>query len=154
MRLVKWNPVKELLRFEKEFNKMFENLDKKFGFIKSKNALEEYEKAEWSPLSDIIEYPDKYEIKLELPGLSKDDVKISYCDGQLAVCGERKHEKEEKNARYHLVERAYGKYYRAFSLPNNIKHEKIEANFKDGVLLITIPKAEDAKPKEIEIKVK
>jgi|YNPMSStandDraft_2_1061718.scaffolds.fasta_scaffold00059_37 HSP20 family protein len=152
MKLTKWNPTKEMLKIEKEFNKMFESLQKRFGFLNAKNDIEEYEKAEWSPLTDIIEHKDKYELKIELPGLTKDDVKITYCDGQLAICGERKQEKEEKKARYHMIERAYGKYYRSFSLPSNVKHDKIEANFKDGVLTINIPKADEAKPKEIEIK--
>lgn len=152
MSLVKWNPAKELLNMEREFNKLFNSLSTRFGF--GSNGDDEYENAVWMPLTDIIEEDDKYILNLDLPGVSKKDVKISYSNGQLIVSGERKHEKERKGATYHRVERAYGKYYRSFNLPDKIMEDKIEAEFKDGALTITIPKAEEARPKEIEVKVK
>jgi HSP20 family protein len=106
------------------------------------------------PLTDIIEEDDKYILRMDLPGIDKKDVKISYANGELTISGERKQEKVSKKATYHRIERAFGKYYRSFSLPEKIVEDKIEAEFKDGQLTITIPKAEDAKPKEIEVKVK
>ena len=91
--------------------------------------------------------------ELDLPGVSKEDVKISFSDGQLNISGERKQEKENKDSKYHRVERTYGKYFRSFTLPKQIKEDKIDAEFKDGQLTITVPKAEEIKPKEIPIKV-
>lgn len=153
MSLVRWNPARELLNMEREFNKLFNLFGKRFGFS-DVDTKDEYENAVWMPLTDIKEDKDNYYVMLDLPGVSKDDVKVSYSDGQLSISGERKQEKEDKDAKYHRVERVYGRYYRSFTLPLKVKEDKIEAVFKDGQLSITVPKAEEAKPKELEIKVK
>ncbi len=152
MALVKWNPAKELLNMEREFNRLFSSLSSRFGF--GDDGEDEYENAVWMPLTDIVEHDDKYVLKMDLPGVDKKDVKISYVNGELQISGERKQEKESKDATFHRIERAYGKYFRSFSLPEKILEDKIEAEFKNGSLTITIPKAEEAKPKEIEVKVK
>ena len=154
MALVKWNPSRELLSIEREFNKMFNSLSNRFGFGNGDDVDKEYENAVWSPSSDIYEDKENYVLTLDLPGINKDNVKISYVDGQLNISGERKNEKESKDGTYHRVERSYGKYFRSFSLPKEIKDDKIDAEFKDGQLTITVPKAEEVKPKEIDIKVK
>ena len=154
MALVKWNPSKELLSIEREFNRMFNSFSNRFGFGNGDDVDKEYENAVWSPLSDIYEDKENYVLTLDLPGIKKDNVKISYVDGQLNISGERKQEKESKDGTYHRVERSYGKYFRSFSLPKEIKNDKIDAEFKDGQLTITVPKAEEVKPKEIDIKVK
>jgi HSP20 family protein len=153
MALIKWNPSRELLDMEREFNRMFRSLSGRFGFGNGEETEREYENAVWSPLSDIYEDKDNFVLTMDLPGIKKEDVKISYVDGQLHISGERKQEKESKNGKYHRVERNFGKYFRSFTLPNKIKHDKIDASFKDGQLIVTIPKAEEAKPKEIDIKV-
>ena len=153
MAIVKWNPSRELLNVEREFNKLFNSISGRFGLMDSSDT-EEYENAVWMPLTDISEDKDNFILKLDLPGVNKDDVKISFTDGQLNISGERKQEKETKDSKFHRVERAYGKYFRSFTLPSKIKDDKIEAEFKDGQLIITVPKAEEAKPKEISIKVK
>ncbi len=153
MAMTKWNPARELLNVEREFNKMFNSLGSRFGLMDSSD-LEEYENAVWMPLTDISEDKDNFVLKLDLPGVSKDDVKISFTDGMLNISGERKLEKDTKDAKFHRMERAYGKYFRSFTLPNKIREDKIDAEFKDGQLIITVPKAEEAKPKEIPIKVK
>ena len=154
MAIVRWNPTRELLNIEREFGRMFNNFEKRFGFGNGGDENEEYENAVWSPLTDISENKDNYILKMDLPGIDKKDVKISYSDGQLYISGERKQEKEDKDSKYHRVERSYGKYYRAFTLPAKIKDSAIDAEFKDGQLTITVPKSEEAKPKELEIKVK
>jgi HSP20 family protein len=154
MALVKWNPSKELLNIEREFNRMFHSLSNRFGFGNGDEIEREYESAVWSPLSDIFEDNDSYTLTLDLPGVKKDSVKISYVGGLLNISGERKQEKESKDGTYHRVERNYGKYFRSFALPKKIKEDKIDAEFKDGQLTITVPKAEEAKPKEIDIKIK
>lgn len=151
MTLVKWNPTRDLFNLEKEFNKIFSTFGDKFGI--SRADEEAYENAIWSPLADISEDEDKYTVKMDLPGIDKKDVKLSFADGQISISGERKQESEEKNTKYHRVERVYGKYYRSFALPNKIKEDKIDAQFSNGQLTITIPKADEVKPKQIEIKV-
>jgi HSP20 family protein len=154
MSLVKFNPVRDLLSFEKEISKLFNEFDNTFGFRKSNAISEEMENAVWAPLTDIYEDENNYSIKIDLPGVAKDDLKISYENGALAVSGERKSEKETKDAKYHRVERTYGKFYRSFALPQQVNQDKIEAEFSNGQLEITIPKAEEAKPKQLQIKVK
>ena len=152
MALVRWNPARELLDVDRELKKMFNSFENRFGFGKE-NDNEEYESAVWMPLTDISENKDSYSLKLDLPGVDKKDVKISYSNGELQISGERKEEKEEKDSKYHRVERSFGKYYRSFRLPEKIKDDQIKAEFKNGSLNILIPKADEVKPKEIDIKV-
>jgi len=153
MTITRWNPAKELISVEKEFSKLFDSFNNRFG-LKSSKEDEDFANAVWSPLTDIKEDENKYSLHLDLPGVKKEDVKITFNNGQIAISGDRNFEKEENNSKYHRVERAFGKYYRAFSLPEKIMEDKIEAEFKDGILNISIPKAEEAKPKQIEVKIK
>jgi HSP20 family protein len=153
MTLVRFNPVRDLLNVEKEFNRMFRSFEDRFSFSKKEDTENGYENAVWMPLTDIYEDKDNYKIKADLPGIKKNDVKISFSNGELSISGERIQEEESKDSRTHRVERVYGKYYRSFTLPKEIKEDKIKAEFKDGQLTITIPKAEEVKPKEIEISV-
>jgi HSP20 family protein len=151
MSIVKWNPARELLNVEREMNKIFNSFGGRFSLTDTSND-DGYENAVWSPLTDISEDKDNYVLRLDLPGVNKEDVKISYSDGQINISGERKQEKETKELKFHRVERVYGKYFRSFALPGAIKEDKIDAEFKNGQLLITIPKADEVKPKEISIK--
>jgi HSP20 family protein len=153
MAIIRFNPVRDLINVEREFNRMFRTFENRFGVSKNDDSENGYENAVWMPLTDIYETKDGYTIKADLPGMKKDDVKISYTDGQLSISGERVQEQETKDAKCHRVERTYGKLYRSFNLPNEIKEDKIKAEFKDGQLTITIPKADEVKPKEIDIKV-
>ena len=153
MAIIRFNPVRELLNVEREFNRLFKAFDDRFGLKRSDDQEIGYENAVWMPLTDIYEDKGNYLVKADLPGLKKDDVKISYTNGQIEISGERVQEKETKDAKWHRVERSFGKYYRSFTLPKEIKQDNIKAEFKDGQLTITIPKAEEVKPKEIEIKV-
>ena len=153
MALVRFNPVRDLLDVEREFSRMFRSFENRFKVSKSVDSENGYENAVWMPLTDIFEDKDNYKIKADLPGMNKDDVKISFTDGQLSISGERSQEKEAKDSKCHRVERTYGKLYRSFNLPKEIKADEIKAEFKDGQLTITIPKAEEVKPKEIDIKV-
>jgi len=109
--------------------------------------------AEWAPLVDISEDDKEYLIKAELPEVNKEDVKVTAEDGRLTILGERKFEKEEKNRKYHRVERAYGSFGRSFSLPDDASPAKVSAEFKDGVLTVHLAKDEKAKPQHIEVKV-
>ena len=107
----------------------------------------------WAPPVDIYENGDNLVLKAELPGINPDDIEIRVEDNTLYLKGERKFEKEVKEQNYHRVERSYGTFTRTFSLPNSIDSDKVAANYKDGVLTLTMPKKEEAKPKTIKINV-
>ncbi|RPI05439.1 MAG: Hsp20/alpha crystallin family protein [Ignavibacteriae bacterium] len=155
MSLVRWNPARELATWpsdlfgiQREINRMFDNVfrydnrDDDDGF----NA--------WTPAVDIAEHDEQYLVEVELPGVNKEDVKITLENNILTIRGEKKQEKETRKESYHRVERSYGSFQRSFTLPTTIKSDKIDAAYKDGILQITLPKAEEAKPKQIEVKVK
>ena len=108
---------------------------------------------EWVPLVDITEDDKEYVIKAELPEVKREDVKVTVEDGRLCISGERKFEKEEKDKKYHRVERSYGSFLRAFALPEAVSPERVVAEFKDGVLLVHVPKDEKARPKSVDVKV-
>jgi HSP20 family protein len=108
----------------------------------------------WTPAVDITEHDDQYIVKVELPGVNKDEVKITLDNNILTIRGEKKQDREVKKENYHRVERSYGSFQRSFTLPSTVKSDKIDAVYKDGVLQIALPKAEEAKPKQIEVKVK
>jgi HSP20 family protein len=107
----------------------------------------------WTPPVDIDEEGDNLVLKAELPGINPNDVEVRVEENTLYLKGERKFEKEVKEENYHRVERAYGTFARTFSLPNTVDSEKVTANFKHGVLTLTLPKKEEAKPKTIKINV-
>jgi HSP20 family protein len=108
----------------------------------------------WTPAVDIAETANEYVVKVELPGVNKNDVKITTQDNILTIRGEKKEEKETKESNFHRVERSYGSFQRSFPLPGSIKNDKIEASYKDGILEILLPKAEESKTRTIEVKVK
>ena len=103
------------------------------------------------PAMDVAESEDSLTIQAELPGLKKDEVKITIENGVLTLSGEKKFEKEEKQKDYHLVERRYGSFHRQITLPSQMDADKAKASFEDGVLKVEIPKLEVAKPKQLEI---
>ena len=153
MAIVRFNPVRDLLNVEREFNRMFKSMEDRFSLSKKEDVDDEYENAVWMPLTYIYEDKNDYKIKADLPGIKKDDVKISFSDSKLSISGERALEEESKDSKCHRIERTFGKYYRSFTLPKEIKEDKIKADFRDGQLTVTIPKAEEVKPKEIKIKI-
>jgi HSP20 family protein len=107
----------------------------------------------WCPSVDVAETQDAYEVKAEIPGILKEDIHISLEDHVLTLKGEKKQENETKNKNVHTVERVYGKFERSFRLPEGVKSEGIKAKYDNGVLTVDIPKAEEAKPKEIAVTV-
>ena len=107
----------------------------------------------FTPAVEISEDDEAYTINAELPGIDKKDVHIEVKDGVLTLRGERKHEHEEKEDGYFRTERSYGSFERSFALPEAADEEKIKASFNDGILTVTLPKGEVAKPKQIEVKV-
>jgi len=108
----------------------------------------------WTPAVDVYEDENAFLIKLELPEVNREDVNVSLNENTLSISGERRVENEEKRQNYHRVERSYGQFFRSFTLPPNVNTEAIDAQFKDGVLRLALPKREEAKPKQIEVKIK
>ena len=147
--LTRWNPFNEL-------DELQDRLSTFFGRAPVRRHNGEQESltvAEWAPLVDITEDDKEYLIKAELPEVKKDDVKVTVENGVLSITGERKFEKEEKGRKYHRVERAYGNFVRSFTLPDDADANKVNAEFRDGVLKVHVAKSEAAKPKQIEVKV-
>lgn len=147
--LAPWNPFKEMDDLQSRFAKMF-------GLTPSRSkdgGEEQMAVAEWTPLVDITEDEKEWVVKADLPDLKKEDVKVTVENGVLTFSGERKLEKEEKNKKYHRVERSYGAFVRSFTLPDGTDPEKVCAEFKAGVLTVHLPKSPEAKPKAVEIKV-
>jgi len=107
----------------------------------------------WSPALDVREDADNFVVRAELPGLKREEIEVSLHDGALVIAGERKAEKVEEGVEVHRQERYYGKFQRALTLPTPVAAEKIKAQYKDGVLTVTLPKVEEAKPKQIDISV-
>jgi HSP20 family protein len=107
----------------------------------------------WAPPVDIFETENDIVLKADLPGVDPKDVEVKVEDNTLYLKGERKFEKEVKDENYHRIERSYRSFARSFSLPNSINAEKVEAEYKDGLLTLTLPKREEAKPKTIKIDV-
>src|SRR6185312_2873399 len=107
----------------------------------------------WIPACDVFEDQDAVKIVAEVPGVRPEDVKISLENNLLTIRGEKKQQAEEKSERVHRYERTYGSFERAFSLPTSVDPEKIEASYANGILTVTIPKAERARPREIPVKV-
>ena len=108
----------------------------------------------WTPRVDVREKKDHYLIEADLPGVSKEDIKLEVDKNVLTISGERKSEEKEENDGYTRVERYFGKFERSFTLPENMKTEKIDAEYKDGTLKVNLPKPVEQKPKQIGIKVK
>lgn len=105
-------------------------------------------------MRDISEDDKEYLIKSEIPEMKKEDIKLNVHDSVLTITGQRKYEKEEKSKKYHRVERAYGSFMRSFTIPEDADGSKVNAEYKDGVLKMQLPKAEKAKSKTIEVKIK
>ena len=148
MNLVKWDPFRELEEVSNRLNRIFGQ-----SLARSESGQNMLAVADWAPSVDISETDSEYLIKGEIPGVRKEDVKVTIQDGMLTIQGERKQEKEEKGKKFHRVERYYGSFTRSFTLPESVDEAKIKANFKDGMLNLQVPKTEKSKPKAIEVKV-
>lgn len=131
MAIVKWNSARELLNVEREFNKIFNSFGGRFGLSDTSND-NEYENAVWSPLTDVSEDKDNYVLRLDLPGVNKEDVKISFSDGQLNISGERKQEKETKELKFHRVEKSMENILDHFLYLAKLKRIKLMPNLKTG----------------------
>jgi HSP20 family protein len=148
MALVRWDPWTTLPTLQDRINRLF---DDAFP-TRTPSREDEMSLLDWRPTVDTYEEGDNIVIKAELPGVKKEDVSIDVKDNVLTLKGERKHDENIREENYYRRECAYGKFQRAFTLPDAVDPNKIEASYKDGVLKVTVPKTEESKAKKIEIK--
>jgi len=108
---------------------------------------------EWAPTLDVFEDKESFVVNAELPGMKREEIDVSLHDGSLIISGERKSETKKEDAQTHHTERFYGRFQRTVALPKSIAADKVKADYKDGILTVTLPKTEEAKPKKIDIAV-
>ena len=150
MTLVRWEPVSGrnpwhgLMRMQRQMNRLFDQFD----------GEDETPMVTYAPRMNVTDMEDHIEVTAELPGLNRDQVKLEINDGVLTISGEKTDELEKKDRNLYISERVFGTFRRSFQLPSQVDVNKVEASFKDGILNVNLPKVEEAKPKQIEIKVK
>lgn len=147
MRSLATRPIQDLFSIHNEMGRLFDN------WYKPARYRAEGESLDWMPVVDILEADERVEIRAEIPGLSEKDVRVSVTDDVLTLKGEKTQETEDKDQKYHRVERSYGRFQRSFTLPANLDPEAIKAKFAHGVLTVSIPKVKEVEPKEIQINV-
>lgn len=145
--IIRWDPFRELATLRDEMERLFDT------FFGRRSALMEREYT-YVPAVDVEETDNEFIVRAELPGMDKKNIKISLSEDAITISGERKRHKEEKSKTYHRIEMAYGKFTRTIEFPCEVDPASAKAVYKNGILTITVPKSEKAKPKEIEIEVK
>jgi len=152
MALVPWtsarerDPFSEMVDMRDRIGRLFDEYFGQFPAIRE-GALGR----SWAPAVDIYEDKNNIILEAELPGMKKDELSIDVKNNVLTLSGERKHEQETKKENFHRIERSYGKFSRSFTLPDSVKVDKVKANYKDGVLEITLPKPKEAKAIPIKV---
>jgi HSP20 family protein len=149
--LARWNPIREIEDMQRRISALVDWHPLRRNTLTGED--ENITVPEWAPLVDIVEDEKEYFIKVELPEVHKDDVKVTVEGGTLTIAGERKAEKEVKGRKLHRVERFYGRFERSFSIPDDAEAGEVKAEFKDGVLRVHLAKSEKARPKQVEVKV-
>ncbi|PAV26903.1 heat shock protein Hsp20 [Tamilnaduibacter salinus] len=147
--ITRWNPISE-------FEDLLDRYHRHFGLPRQNGDNEGrdlFKRSDWIPPVDIQENADSFEIHAELPGIPKENVKVTVHEGVLSIQGERQQEETTEDNKQHRVERVYGSFLRRFTLPDNVSEEGINARFRDGVLTLTLRKVEPAQPKSIEVDV-
>ena len=137
--LPKWDLFRDLRNVEDEFDRL---------------AGRAYSRDTWVPALDVRESEDRWEVTLDLPGLEPGDVSVTFEDGMLSITGKREFSKEDQGDTWHRIERSFGTFARSLRLPQTADTEKIEASFDKGVLTVSVPKTEQAKPRTIEVQAK
>lgn len=143
MSLVRWRPFEDLVSWQDEMNRAFDDAVLRSPRLRTVRG--------WFPPVDLMENENEFRLVAELPGMGRDDVKISLTDSVLTLRGEKKTEKEETKHNWHHVERSYGAFERSFQLTSPVDSQKISAKFKDGVLTVVLPKSEESRPRDIQI---
>jgi len=141
--LMRWDPFRELEDVQNRLSRLLgERPGEEEPFFRG-----------WVPAVDVQETDKEYSIKVDLPEVKREDVKVELADGAVTIQGERRQEKDEKGKRFHRIERQYGQFIRRFALPGEIDATKVQAEFKDGVLKVTLPKTAAAKARSVDVKV-
>lgn len=148
--LTRWNPVSEFEDLISRYNRYFGLPTTSGGEREGKDL---FRRNDWAPAVDIRESKEAFVIDAELPGMKREDVKVTVHDGVLTIQGERRKEEETGDDKQHRIERVYGSFMRRFTLPDNVDEASIRAAFKDGILSLTLTKVEPAEPKAIEVEV-
>lgn len=143
----RYDPFRELATLQERMNRIFDDT-----FSSASRREDDGLSATWTPPVDVLEKKDRIVLTAELPGFSEDQVQLRFEDGVLTLEGERRFEKEVDEARYHCVERSYGRFSRSFRLPANVDEEGISATFVNGLLVVELPKREEVRPKSIRIR--
>ena len=146
MNVVKWNPWREMGTFSNSANRLFDGTLFPATWLSENSELQN-----WRPVVDVYGNDEKIVIKAELPGVDKKDIHVDVKDGILTLSGERSYENEVKEENFHRKERSFGKFQRSFALAKGLNTDKIDADYKDGVLKIEITKPEEEKPKKIAV---
>jgi HSP20 family protein len=149
MPIVRWEPFRDLFNLQDRMNRLFEESARGLG----RGHEEDWSLGAWAPAVDIYEHGNDLVLKAELPGVEAKDVDIRIENNVLTLRGERKVDSEVKQESYHRVERSYGAFTRSFTLPSTVDTANVKADYKDGILRITLPKREESKPKQIQINV-
>ncbi len=149
--LARWNPLRDMEDMHRRISSLIDWNPLRRSTLSGED--ENITVPEWVPLVDIVEDEKEYLVKVELPEVQKDDVKVTVEGGTLTISGERKSEKEVKGRRLHRVERYYGSFERSFSIPDDAESNEVKAEFKDGMLRVHLAKSEQARPKQIDVKV-
>jgi len=145
MAITRWDPFREVVALQNRMNSLFGNMNNE-----TESALTT---ANFVPAVDVYEDEKKVVLKLEVPGIEEKDLDVSVENNTLTVKGERKFEKEEKEENFHRIERRYGSFYRAFSLPTTVDTENIAAKYEAGVLKLELTKKPEAQPKQIKVNI-
>ena len=159
MTLIRWSPLRDVASWHpvgdlaNEIVQMQREIDRMFDHFRG-GVADDTNGATWIPAVDIVEQNGEFIVKTELPGVDRKEVKITVQDNVLTITGEKRQEAQKEGRNYTRVERSFGTFQRSFTLPTTIASERIEASYNDGVLTISLPKVEAAKPREIEVKVK
>jgi HSP20 family protein len=148
MALIRWEPVAELNTIQNEMNRLFNN----FFDVPSGRGSSGTQARRWLPAMDLVETKDHYVLRADLPGLGDEDVNVQLEDSTLTISGERKTDQHTDPEGYYRLERAFGGFSRSLTLPDGIDPDSIQAHFDRGVLEITIPKPEQKKPRQVQIK--
>jgi len=145
--IIRWDPFREMAGLQERMSRLFEEASG------SRRASDDFITGSWIPSVDVRETKDSLEISVEVPGIEPKDVEVSVENGILTLKGSRSFEKAAEGETYHRVERSYGAFERSFTLPTNIDSERVSAVYRHGVLNLTLPKREEAKPRSISIKI-
>lgn len=145
--LARWDPVSDLVSLREAMNRLFED-----SFIRPRGGWPTTAEGMGMLPLDVYESDDEVTVRASIPGVNPDDIDISVLGATLTIKGEKSEDREEKKGNYHLRERHYGAFQRSVNLPSQVNVDKAKAEFKDGVLMLTLPKIEVAKPKSIKVK--